>query len=76
MGNTVDKGIGVYFGGAAQARAPPIIEKRPCISHFLPPFPPTFWFAHPIFLTILCRWIREGNVKCGRIREGDVKYGW
>src|SRR6218665_637060 len=29
---------------------PPIIEKRPCIYHFLPPSaPPIFWFAHPIF---------------------------
>src|SRR6218665_421419 len=37
------------LGGAARARAPPIIEKRPCIYHFLPPFPPIFWFAHLIF---------------------------
>src|SRR6218665_3931979 len=49
--------IGVDFGGAARARAPPIIEKCPCIYHLLPPFaPPKFWFALPIFLTSLCQW--------------------
>src|SRR6218665_3138134 len=38
---------------AAGARAP-IIEKCPCICHFLPPSaPPIFWFDHPIFLTSL-----------------------
>src|SRR6218665_1599048 len=36
--------------GAARTRALPIIENRPCSYHFLPPFPPIFWFAHPIFL--------------------------
>src|SRR6218665_2733373 len=35
---------------------PPIIEKRPCIHHLLPPFSPIFWFAHPIFLTSLRQW--------------------
>ena len=40
--------------GSARARAPPIIEKRPCIDHFLPPSAPRIvWFAHPILLTSL-----------------------
>ena len=37
--------IGVNFG-AARARAP-IIEKRPCIYHFLPPFPPNILVRPP-----------------------------
>src|SRR6218665_1668573 len=45
--------IGVDFGEAARARAPSIIEKRPCIYHFLPPFPPIFWFSLRIFLASL-----------------------
>src|SRR6218665_3120052 len=40
--------------GGSPGTCPQIIEKRPCIYHFLPPFaPPIFWFAHPIFLTSL-----------------------
>src|SRR6218665_1206178 len=46
--------IGVDFGGQPGHGPLPIIQKHPCISHFLPPFaPPIFWFAHPIFLTSL-----------------------
>jgi len=45
--------IGVDLGGQP-GHVPPIIEKRPCIHHFLPPIaPPILWFAHPIFLTSL-----------------------
>jgi len=36
-------GIGVDLGGAARARAHPIIEKRPCIYHFLPLFAPQYY---------------------------------
>src|SRR6218665_2037114 len=48
----VDKltSIGVDLG--QPGHVPPIIEKRPCIYHFLPPSgPPTFWFSRSIFLT-------------------------
>src|SRR6218665_2133743 len=45
--------IGVDFG-RSPGTCPSIIEKRPCIYHFLPPFaPPISSFAHPIFLTSL-----------------------
>src|SRR6218665_2684834 len=45
--------IGVVLG-AQPGYVPPIIDKCPCIYHFLPPFaPPIFWFAHPIFWTRL-----------------------
>src|SRR6218665_1382936 len=37
-------------------RCPPIINKRPCNYHFLPPFAPIFLFAHPTFLTSLRHW--------------------
>src|SRR6218665_983018 len=37
----------------------PPIEKRPCIYHFLPSFPPIFWSAHPIFLTSLRQWLQQ-----------------
>src|SRR6218665_593182 len=44
--------IGVDLG-RQPGHVPQIIEKRPCIYHFLPPFLPIFWFAYPIFLTSL-----------------------
>src|SRR6218665_2470929 len=47
--------IGVDLGGSP-GTCPPIIGNRPCIYYFLPPFPPIFWFAHPIFLTSLRQW--------------------
>jgi len=48
--------IGVDLGGGSPGKSPPIIEKRPCIYHFLPRFASQiFWFAHPIFLTSLCQ---------------------
>src|SRR6218665_2828811 len=37
--HTYYTGIGVDFGGSP-GTCPPIIEKRPCICHFLPPLPP------------------------------------
>src|SRR6218665_158992 len=52
---SISMSIGVDFGGQP-GHVPPIIEKHPCIYHFLPPFPPIFWFAHPIFLTSLRQW--------------------
>src|SRR6218665_2670394 len=63
--------IGVDLGGGP-GHVPPIIEKRPCIYYFLPPFALTiFWFAHPIFLTSLRQFtIEAGNervlVKTGK----------
>src|SRR6218665_1438336 len=42
--------------GGSPGKCPPIIEKCPCIYHFLPPFAlQIFWFAHQIFLTSLCQ---------------------
>src|SRR6218665_441903 len=38
--------IGVDFGGSLST-CPPIIEKRPCIYHFLPPFAPNILVCPP-----------------------------
>ena len=51
--------MGVDFG-KQPGYVPPIIEKRPCIYHFLPPFPPAFWLAHPTpFMTSLRLYANE-----------------
>jgi len=45
--------IGIDFGGAARARAPPIIEKCLCFYQLLPPFSPNILACpSPIFFTI------------------------
>ena len=51
---------------------PPIIEKRPCIYHCLPPSVPIFWFAHPIFLISLrqCKYLITHLA-----RHNSIKYG-
>jgi len=67
------KNIGVDFLGGSQGMWPPIIEKRPCVYHFLPTFPPNILVCPPKILTSLRQWLKTVRLKnankLNRLRE-------